>query len=129
MALNNFQDLIAWQKSMKLVLEVYRLVKYLPQAELYGLSNQMRRAAVSIPSNIAEGQARGTTKDFIHFLHIAKGSNTELFTQLMICQNLGYLEPEQLKTAMVLNQDTGMLLTKLIKSLKSIRLQKMLIKS
>ena len=105
---------------MKLVLEVYRLVKYLPQAELYGLSNQMRRAAVSIPSNIAEGQARGTTKDFIHFLHMAKGSNTELFTQLMICQNLGYLEQEQLKTAMVLNQETGMLLTKLIKSLKSI---------
>jgi hypothetical protein len=58
MALNNFQDLIAWQKSMKLVLEVYRLVKYLPQAELYGLSNQMRRAAVSIPSNIAEGTSQ-----------------------------------------------------------------------
>lgn len=121
MAFNSFRDLIAWQKSMKLVIEVYRLVEYLPQAELYGLSNQMRRAAVSIPSNIAEGQARGTTKDFIHFLHMAKGSNTELYTQLLICQNLGYLEQEQMKTAMVLNQETGMLLTKLIQSLKSIR--------
>lgn len=72
MPLRRFQDLIVWKKAMQLTSETYRLVRYLPVEERYALSDQMRRAAVSIPSNIAEGQARNTTKDFIHFLHIAK---------------------------------------------------------
>ena len=79
-SLKNFQDLIVWQESMVLAREIYRLVKLLPNEERYGLSDQMRRAAVSIPSNIAEGQARNSTKEFIQFLHIAKGYNAELMT-------------------------------------------------
>lgn len=70
MALRYYQDLVVWQRSMELVKEIYSLIKYLPKEELYGLSDQMRRAAVSIPSNIAEGQARYSNKDFIRFLYI-----------------------------------------------------------
>ena len=77
----SFQDLIIWQKAMDLVIEVYNLVKELPKEEQYALSDQMRRAAVSIPSNIAEGQSRNSTKEFIQFLSVAKGSNAELQTQ------------------------------------------------
>ena len=77
----SFQDLIVWQKATDLVIEVYNLVKELPKEEQYALSDQMRRAAVSIPSNIAEGQSRNSTKEFIQFLSVAKGSNAELQTQ------------------------------------------------
>ena len=82
MALRYYQDLVVWQRSMELVKEIYSLIKYLPKEELYGLSDQMRRAAVSIPSNIAEGQARYSNKDFIGFLYISRGSIAELETQL-----------------------------------------------
>lgn len=77
----SIQDLIVWQKAMDLVIEVYNLVKELPKEEQYALSDQMIRAAVSIPSNIAEGQSRNSTKEFIQFLSVAKGSNAELQTQ------------------------------------------------
>ena len=83
LGLQKYEDLIVWQKAMDLVAEVYRIVKALPGEELYALSDQMRRAAVSIPSNIAEGQERNTTKDFINHLYIAKGSKGELETQLL----------------------------------------------
>ena len=79
-----YKQLIVWQKAMDLTVQIYRLVKLLPKEELYALSDQMRRAAVSIPSNIAEGQSRYSNKEFIQFLNIAKGSNAELFTQLLI---------------------------------------------
>ena len=75
-----YKDLLVWQKSTDLVVEIYRVAKLLPKEELYALSNQMRRAAVSIPSNIAEGQARASQKEFVQFLSIAKGSNAELHT-------------------------------------------------
>ena len=90
MPLRRFQDLIVWKKAIQLTSETYRLVKKLPNEERYALSDQMRRAAVSIPSNIAEGQARHTKREFIQFLHIAKGSNAELMTQYLICVNLKY---------------------------------------
>ena len=76
----SYQDLLVWQKAMELVTEIYRIAKLLPREELYALSDQMRRSAVSIPSNIAEGQARNSTKEFINFLSVAKGSNAELQT-------------------------------------------------
>ncbi len=118
LASKNFQDLIVWQKAMKLVKETYVLVKSLPKEEQYALSDQMRRAAVSIPSNIAEGQGRNTEKEFIQFLHVAKGSNAELMTQILICVDLGYLKQEQVQRALQLNRETGQLLTALIKSLR-----------
>ncbi len=86
-----FRDLIVWQKAMDLAVDIYRLTKLLPKEETYGLSDQMRRAAVSIPSNIAEGQGRITAKEFIRFLAMARGSLCELSTQLELCERLDYL--------------------------------------
>ena len=116
--LRSFRDLIVWQKAMQLARETYCLVKLLPVEERYDLSDQMRRAAVSSPSNIAEGQARNTTKDFIHFLHIAKGSNAELMTQYFICINLKYFTKDELQMAMSLSDEVERLLCGLIKRLK-----------
>jgi four helix bundle protein len=91
MGASSYQDLIVWQKAMDLTAEIYRLVKKLPREELYSLSDQMRRAAVSIPSNIAEGQDRNSPKVFINFLAIARGAKAELGVQLRICVRVGYL--------------------------------------
>ena len=96
MKANNFKDLIVWQKSMDLVTEIYRLAGLLPKEELYALSSQMRRAAISIPSNIAEGKQRATSKDYSRFLSIAKGSAAELETQLLICVRLKFLKDDQI---------------------------------
>jgi four helix bundle protein len=84
-------NLLAWQHSVALVEEVYRLTASFPASETYGLVAQMRRAAISIPSNIAEGAARNGSREFVHFLGIARGSLSELDTQLTIAGNLGYL--------------------------------------
>lgn len=86
MKIETFKDLIVWQKSIDLVDAIYIITKYLPKAEVYGLSSQMQRAAVSIPSNIAEGYKRNHKAEFIHFLGIANASSAELETQLIICQ-------------------------------------------
>ena len=95
MAIKHYKDLSVWQKSMDLAVEIFKVVKFLPKEELYGLSDQMRRAVVSVPSNIAEGQQRSSTKDYIRFLHIAKGSLGELETQIMLCERLEYLRKEK----------------------------------
>ena len=86
----SYRDLIAWQKAMDLVISVYRATRDLPGEERFGLTAQMRRCAVSIPSNIAEGWGRGDNQDFTRFLTIARGSLLELSTQIDICQRLGY---------------------------------------
>ena len=117
--LQKYEDLIVWQKAMDLVAEVYRVVKFLPDEEIYALSDQMRRAAVSIPSNIAEGQERSTTKDFIKYLFIAKGSKAELETQLLICARLQYLTQSQIETAQDLLVEIGKMLNAMIKSLST----------
>ena len=94
MAGGNYRNLIAWQKAMELVLEVYKATKTMPKEEIYGLTSQMRRAAVSIPSNIAEGQGRKTPRDFKNFLSIALGSLKELETQILIAQGLNYFNDQ-----------------------------------
>lgn len=119
MPLRSFRDLIVWQKAMRLARETYCLVKLLPMEERYALSDQMRRAAVSIPSNIAEGQSRNTKKEFIQFLHIAKGSNSELMTQFLLCLDFEYLKKEEIKKVMNLCTEIDGLLGGLIKSLKT----------
>ena len=91
MKVKMFEELIAWQKAMELAEVVYRLQKTLPKEEVYGLGDQIRRAVVSIPSNIAEGFGRDSTKDFQHFLTIARGSLFEVKTQLLLAQRLHYL--------------------------------------
>jgi four helix bundle protein len=118
-SLRCFQDLIVWQESMQLAKEIYKLVKLFPSEERYALSDQMRRAAVSIPSNIAEGQARNSTKEFIQFLYIAKGSNAELLTQLLLCTDFSYVTDEQTAEAILLSKKVNRLLTGLIRSLKN----------
>lgn len=118
MAFANYRNLTVWQKAMILTEEVYRLVKKLPKEEIYALSNQMRRAAVSVPSNIAEGQGRATKNEFRTFLSIANGSLAELETQLLICVHLGYLSDEEISTAMSLSNEVNRMLTSLILRLK-----------
>jgi len=117
MGAKSHKDLIVWQKSMDLVEEVYRLTKFLPTDELYGLANQMKRAAVSIPSNIAEGNARHTHKEYIRFLSIARGSKSELETQIEICKRLGHLSCEQIQLAVDLCEEVGKILNTMIKKL------------
>jgi len=90
MKINSYKELIVWQKSIQLVSEIYKLTEKFPRAEVYGLTSQMRRCAVSIPSNIAEGWQRGTKKDYRHFLLISFGSSAELETQLIISKSLHY---------------------------------------
>ena len=89
---NGFRDLTVWQKSMDFVESVYILVKLLPKDETYALSDQLRRAVVSIPSNIAEGSGRNSTKEYIQFLYIALGSASEVETQIIITQRIGYIQ-------------------------------------
>ena len=91
MSVKNFRELIAWQKSVDLVIEIYQASASFPKEELYGLTSQLRRAAISIPSNIAEGQGRDSTPEFLRFLSIAYGSICELQTQVIIAQRLEYL--------------------------------------
>jgi four helix bundle protein len=95
------QQLRAWQQAIDLVELVYHETRGFPDDERYGLTSQMRRAAVSVPSNIAEGAGRGSTKDFIRFLMIARGSLSELETQLIISQRLGYIDEPVLLTDLI----------------------------
>ena len=115
--IKDFKDLILWQRAMDLVVEVYQLVKKLPKEELFALSDQIRRAAISIPSNIAEGQGRNSSKEFIHFLSIAKGSKAELETQLLLCVRINYLTESEIEKAMSLIEEVGKMLNSLQKKL------------
>ena len=94
-----YKDLLVWRKGIELVKEIYRMPKPFPADERFGLVSQMRRAAVSIPSNIAEGQARKNTGEFVQFLSQAEGSLAELDTQLILAEELGYSNPTQVASA------------------------------
>ena len=119
MRARDYKDFVVWQKAIDLSVEVYRLVKLLPKIETYCLSDQMRRAAVSIPSNIAEGQGRNSAKDFANFLGIARGSQKELETQIYICTRLEYFTKEEASTALNLCEEVGKMLNALIIKLKA----------
>ncbi|MBI5530882.1 MAG: four helix bundle protein [Candidatus Doudnabacteria bacterium] len=90
MQIKSYKDLIVWQKSMDLVVDIYKISEKFPKEELYGLTSQIRRCAVSIPSNIAEGNRRGSKKDFSHFLTVSFGSGSELETQIEIVKRLPF---------------------------------------
>jgi len=90
--LDSYRDLIAWQKAKNVALDVYRCTRRFPRDEVYGLSSQMRRAAVSVPSNIAEGKGRYSRKEFVQFLYHARGLLLELQTQLSIARDLDYID-------------------------------------
>ena len=115
--MESYKELIVWQKAMDLVEEIYRLVKLLPKEEQYALSDQLRRAAVSIPSNIAEGYGRSQGREYVRFLNIARGSKNEVETQLLICVRLGYVPEGKINQAMQMCDEVGKILNKIIKSL------------
>ena len=117
MKVKNYQELIAWQRAMDLVEEVYKASKSFPREEIYALTSQIRRAAVSIPSNIAEGQGRRTTADFLRHLSIAYGSLREVETQMLIAARLGYSGLERTETVMNRAGEVGRLLNGLMASL------------
>ena len=119
MTIKNFKELIVWQKSMDLAETVYKTVRSFPKEEIYGLSDQMRRAVVSIPSNIAEGNQRKTTKEYIHFLFVSKGSLGELETQIMLSGRLNYITNEQMNALLSDCQNVGKLLNGLVNSLQN----------
>ena len=108
--MENVTKIGAWKKSIDLVVEIYRLIKKLPKEENYSLADQMRRAAVSIPSNIAEGRNRSSEKEYLRFLYIARGSLGEIETQLLICQKLGYLTNSDIEIVFNLGDEVGKLL-------------------
>jgi four helix bundle protein len=114
-----YRELIAWQKSVDLAVHIYRITEEFPRSEQYGLTNQVRRAAVSVSSNIAEGQGRGTTNDFRRFLAIAYGSLQEVETQIIIAQQLGYLGDSAATEALDLCAETGRIINGLTRSLPS----------
>ncbi len=91
----SYRELIAWQKAMDFVLHIYQCTKGFPRDEVYGLATQMRRAAVAIPANIAEGQARYSPAEFHNFLGRARGSLVEVETEILLAQSLQYLSPER----------------------------------
>ena len=115
MEVSNYQKLVVWQKAMELTVGIFKLTEKLPQKEIYALSNQMRRAAVSIPSNIAEGHGRHYPREFVRFLSIARGSRAELETQLQICVRVGYLTNEDIIEMTNLINEIGKMLSALIK--------------
>ena len=117
MSVMSFRELVVWQKAMDLVVKVYMLTKLLPRDEFYGLTNQIRRAVVSIPSNIAEGNSRHTTQDYIRFLSIARGSKSEVETQLEICIRLNYLTKDQTEPALTLCHEISKMLNSIIQQL------------
>ena len=114
----SYRDLLAWQKAMELITQIYRVSQKFPSEELYGMVSQMRRAAVSIPSNIAEGQGRLTKGEFIHFIGIARGSLLELETQILVAQNLHYLDDPTLKNLLGLTSEVGRLVNGLLGAIK-----------
>ena len=118
---SSYKDLIAWQKGILLVKHIYKLTSIFPGEEKFGLISQLRRAAVSVPSNIAEGQARRTTGDFIHFISNAEGSVAEVETQLIIAVELSFCSQAQAQTCFSVNDELRRMLNALRRSLESKR--------
>lgn len=114
MQTSDYKQLKVWQRAMDLTEEIYRVVKFLPREETYALSDQLRRAAVSVPSNIAEGHGRNSDKEFVKFLSIARGSLLEVETQLLICNRLALISETQTGKAQSFITEIGKMLNALI---------------
>lgn len=115
--LKSYRDLLVWQKAIELVIQVYKLSGQFPRNEIYGLTAQVRRASVSVPSNIAEGYGRGSRKEYLQFLWIAQGSLKELETQLILAECLSYATPAQVEPVLSDSDQLGKMLGSLIRSL------------
>jgi len=114
-----YKELSIWQKSYQLCLEIYRITKEFPKEERYGLTSQIRRASVSIPSNIAEGYGRKTTPEYLRALYVAYGSNCELETQILLSGDLGYINEEDMKKLQKAIGDVERMLKALIRALEN----------
>lgn len=114
----SYRDLIVWQMAMNLVTDVYRLVEGFPKTEMFGLASQLRRAVVAVPSNIAEGQGRDSTREFIHHLSIAYGSLMEAETQIQIAVNLTYISQTEADQLIENAAEVGRLMNGLSRSLR-----------
>src|SRR5213592_82048 len=112
----SYRDLIAWQRAMELVTDVYRVTDSFPRREMYGLTRQVREAAVSVPSNIAEGKGRQTKRDYVQFLFRARGSLHETETQLEVSRNLGFFEERTFDKTFKKTNEVGRVLNGLITS-------------
>jgi four helix bundle protein len=119
MAVKDFRDLFVWQRSMELVETIYRVTGRFPSNEMFGLTNQLRRAAVSVPSNIAEGQGRNTTSDFLRFLSISRGSLQEVQTQVEIARRLDYISMATTEEIILLSSEVAKLINGLCRSLNA----------
>jgi four helix bundle protein len=117
--LTSYRDLLVWQKAVELALLVYRFSEGFPKREIYGLTSQVRRAGISVPSNIAEGYGRGSRREYIQFLSIAQGSLKEMETQTIIAQRLAYATPSQAERVLTEAEVVGKMLGSLIRSLKA----------
>ena len=117
--MKNYRDLQVWQKAMQLAEDIYRTTESFPNRETYALANQLQRAAVSIPSNIAEGHARSSTKDYLRFTSIAQGSLAEAETQLELAQRLGYIQTPELESLLSDTNEIGRMLHGLRTSLNA----------
>ncbi len=117
MGVRSYQELLVWQKAMELVEGVYKATHAWPKEEIYGLTSQVRRAVVSVPSNIAEGQGRSSTREFLHHLSMAYGSLCEVETQLLVAQRLDYLNSDTARPLMTSAAEVGRLLNGLTRSL------------
>lgn len=116
--MKNYKELEVWQRAVGLAIEAYKTSRSFPDAEKFGLTAQIRRAVTSIPANVAEGWGRGSTKEYIQFLLIARGSLMELETHAIIAQKLGYLTQEQFEAVQGHVEEIGKMLNGLIQSLK-----------
>jgi len=117
--ITSYKDLIVWQKAFKLVINIYKLTEKFPKSELYGLTSQMRRATVAIPSNIAEGFARKYRKEYTQFISIAFGSGAELETQLLLAKTLKLASEEEFKLSEGLLTEVMKMLNTLLKKLRT----------
>jgi four helix bundle protein len=113
----SYKDLHVWQRSIQMTVALYRCTEQFPSEERFGLTSQLRRAAVSVASNIAEGYGRGTSGEYKHFIGMARGSNCEVQTQLVIAKELGFRTPDHLKAADHLSQEISRMLTALMHKL------------
>ncbi len=116
--IESYQKLAVWQKSIDFVTYIYNITQIFPKEEAYGLTAQMRRAAISIPSNIAEGRSKRSTRDYLRFLSISYGSLAELETQLIIAEKLRYITPEIQEQMLMKTAEIGRMLNGLIKGLE-----------
>jgi len=115
--ISSFRELVVWQKAMKLALEVHAVTLKFPKEEIFGLTQQVRKASVSIPSNIAEGNGRATRADYVHFLHIARGSLFETETQLELSKDFGYLPELTFQSLLSLSIEIERMLNSIITKL------------